>query len=88
MWFLNAIDPRPKDLNVCCTRIRNPDGDRQLHEALLAILPLHGLLNERFVRRNEIVGPRSAGTGCLKEVTLPEKACASMQQLPGCMTNS
>lgn len=65
-----------------------PDVDRQLHEALLAVLPLHVLLNGRFVRRNGNCWSRSAVTGGLKQVTVPEKTCASMQQLPGCMTNS
>ncbi|MDX1195436.1 AMP-binding protein [Sinorhizobium medicae] len=85
MCFLNAVDPRRKDLNICCAvEMATRMSTRHLHEALLAILPQHVLLNARLVRRKgNYVWSLSAGTDCLKEVLLPEKTCESVQQLPG-----
>lgn len=83
MCFLDAIDPRRRDLNICCavemgTRLST----RQLHEALIPILPQHLFLNTKLVRRDgRYVWFHPGGADCLKEVVLPERTCASMQQL-------
>ncbi|MDQ0564442.1 3-oxoacyl-(acyl-carrier-protein) synthase/non-ribosomal peptide synthetase component F [Rhizobium mesoamericanum] len=84
MCFLDAIEPRRKDLNICCAmEMVSQLSTRQLHEMLLAILPQHVFLNARLVRRDgRYVWYHPVGADCLKEVVLPERACASKQQLP------
>ncbi|MER8886923.1 beta-ketoacyl synthase N-terminal-like domain-containing protein [Mesorhizobium sp. M0816] len=84
MRFLDAIDPRRKDLNICCAmEMATRLSTRQLHQALMPILPQHVFLNTRLIRRDgRYVWFHAAGVECLKEVVLPERACASMQQIP------
>lgn len=84
MRFLDAMDPRRKDLNICCAiEMVNRLSTRQLHEMLTLILPQHVFLNTRLVRREgRCVWSHRLGADCLTEVILPEKTCASIQQLP------
>ncbi|MGR9161690.1 beta-ketoacyl synthase N-terminal-like domain-containing protein [Rhizobium leguminosarum] len=86
MCFLNAIDPQRKDLNICCAiEMGTKISTRQLHEALLSLLPQHALLNVRLVRRDgHYAWFYSLGEDCLKEVILPERNCPSMQHLSAC----
>lgn len=83
MCFLDGLDPRRKDLNICCAiEMTTRLSTRQLHEALMPIIPQHVFLNTRLVRRDgRYVWLHPVGADCLKEVVLPERACASVQQL-------
>ncbi|MER9877360.1 beta-ketoacyl synthase N-terminal-like domain-containing protein [Mesorhizobium sp. M0195] len=83
MCFLDGLDPRRKDLNICCAiEMTTRLSTRQLHEALMPIIPQHLFLNTRLVRRDgRYVWLRQVGADFLKEVVLPERACASVKKL-------
>ncbi|WEX91654.1 AMP-binding protein (plasmid) [Sinorhizobium garamanticum] len=86
MCFLDAMDPRRKDLNICCAvELAAHMSTRQLQERLTSILRRHTLLNTQLVRRNgHYSWIHQTGAECLKEAVLPEINCASMQQLTTC----